>query len=317
MKKIFLTLALAFSVLFASAQAADSVPTVYFIKEITPESLMKIYQALGRPANGTNVAIKVSTGEAGNPNHLAPDLIKPLVQSVDGTIVECNTAYPGKRYTTADHLQTAAEHGFTAIAPVDIMDAEGEVALPIRNGIHINEDIVGKDFLKYDFLVVLSHFKGHPMGGFGGALKNIVIGIASANGKAHIHSAGKTSDPAIVWQNTPDNNDIFLETMADAASAIIDHVGDKVIYINVANNLSVDCDCVARPEPIAMHDIGIFASLDPVAVDRACVDAIRNSDDHGKVHMLERIARQNGTHLLDVAEKKGLGSQTYKLVELK
>ena len=317
MKKIFLTLALAFSVLFASAQAADSVPTVYFIKEITPESLMKIYQALGRPANGTNVAIKVSTGEAGNPNHLAPDLIKPLVQSVDGTIVDCNTAYPGKRYTTADHLQTAAEHGFTAIAPVDIMDAEGEVALPIRNGIHINEDIVGKDFLKYDFLVVLSHFKGHPMGGFGGALKNIVIGIASANGKAHIHSAGKTSDPAIVWQNTPDNNDIFLETMADAASAIIDHVGDKVIYINVANNLSVDCDCVARPEPIAMHDIGIFASLDPVAVDRACVDAIRNSDDHGKVHMLERIARQNGTHLLDVAEKKGLGSQTYKLVELK
>ena len=317
MKKLFLTLAVALSALMASAQASDSLPTVYFIKEITPESLMKIYNALGRKADGTNVAIKVSTGEAGNPNHLAPDLIKPLVQSLDGTIVECNTAYAGKRNTTADHLQTAAEHGFTAIAPVDIMDSEGEVSLPIRNGKWLNEDIVGKNFLKYDFLVVLSHFKGHPMGGFGGALKNIVIGIASSNGKAHIHSAGKTSDPSIVWQNTPANNDIFLEAMADAASAIVDHVGDKVLYINVANNLSVDCDCVARPEPIAMHDIGIFASLDPVAVDRACVDAIRNSDDHGKVHMLERIARQNGIHLLDVAEAKGLGSQKYKLVELK
>ena len=317
MKKLLMLLAVAVSCLCAWAQGADTVPTVYYIKEITPESLMKIYQALGRPANGQNVAVKLSTGEAGNPNHLSPDLIKDLVQNIHGTIVECNTAYPGKRANTAEHMQTAAEHGFTAIAPVDIMDAGGQVALPVKNGIHINEDYVGKDFLDYDFLVVLSHFKGHPMAGFGGALKNIVIGIASSEGKAHIHSAGKTMDPEKVWNMTPDNNDIFLETMADAASAIVDHVGDKVIYINVANNLSVDCDCVSRPAPIGMHDIGIFASLDPVAVDRACIDAISKSEDHGKVHMLERINSRDGMHLLDVAEQKGLGSQKYNLVELK
>ena len=317
MKKFIFSLMMAVCALCAGAQATDTIPTVYYIREITPESLMKIYHALGRPADGTNVAVKVSTGEAGNPNHLAPDLIKPLVQDVNGTIVECNTAYAGKRMTTAEHLQTAAEHGFTAIAPVNIMDANGQVALPIRDGIHLNEDYVGKDFLAYDFLVVLSHFKGHPMAGFGGALKNIVIGIASSEGKAHIHSAGKTMDPQKVWGMTPDNNEIFLEAMADAASAITDHVGDKVIYINVANNLSVDCDCVSRPAPIGMHDIGIFASLDPVAVDRACVDAISKSDDHGKVHMLERINSRHGMHLLDVAEKKGLGSQKYNLVELK
>lgn len=317
MKKLLLCPILGVAALGASAQPQDTIPTVYYIREITPESLMKIYRPLGRPANGQNVAVKVSTGEAGNPNHLAPDLIKPLVQEVNGTIVECNTAYAGKRMNTTEHLQTAAEHGFTAIAPVDIMDAGGQVALPVRNGIHINEDYVGKDFLSYDFLVVLSHFKGHPMAGFGGALKNIVIGIASSEGKAHIHSAGKTMDPQKVWSMTPANNDIFLETMADAASAITDHVGDSVIYINVANNLSVDCDCVSRPEPIGMHDIGIFASLDPVAVDRACVDAISNSDDHGKTHMLERINSRDGMHLLDVAEKKGLGSQKYRLVELK
>ena len=317
MKRLVFVISAIVSLLMASAQVADSIPTVYFIREITPESLMKIYNALGRQADGQNVAIKVSTGEAGNPNHLAPDLIKPLVQSVNGTIVECNTAYAGKRSNTAEHLQTAAEHGFTAIAPVDIMDAEGQVALPVRNGKWLKEDYVGKDFLDYDFLVVLSHFKGHPMAGFGGALKNIVIGIASSEGKAHIHSAGRTSDPQQVWGMTPDNNDVFLEAMADAASAIVDHVGEKVIYINVANNLSVDCDCVARPAPIGMHDIGIFASLDPVAVDRACIDAIEKSDDHGKVHMMERINSRHGTHLLDVAEQRGLGSQTYHLVELK
>ena len=258
----------------------------------------------------------MSTGEAGNPNHLSPALIKDLVQSVNGTIIEGNTAYAGRRNTTADHLKTAEEHGFTAIADVDILDADGQVSLPIEGGRHLKEDIVGKNFLNYDFLMVLSHFKGHPMGGFGGALKNISIGIASPDGKANIHSAGKTQDVAKVWDMIPDQ-DIFQESMAEASKAIIDHVGDKVLYINVANNLSVDCDCVAEPEPVSMADIGIFASLDPVALDRACIDAVRNSDDHGKIHLIERIDSRHGMHNLEYAEQLGLGSQTYELVELK
>ena len=328
MKKIFLMAAGALMALCSCTKTTaatteaeneavdDSVATVYFIKDITPDNMMKIYNALGRKADGQNVAVKLSTGEAGNPNHLAPDLIKPLVQSIQGTIVECNTAYPGKRCNTAEHLQTAAEHGFTAIAPVDIMDAEGQVSLPVRNGKWLKEDIVGKDFMDYDFLVVLSHFKGHPMAGFGGALKNIVIGIASSEGKANIHSAGKTTDVNKVWNEVPSDS-VFQESMADAASAIIDHVGDKVLYINVANNLSVDCDCVAHPQPVEMKDLGIFASLDPVALDRACVDAVMNADDHGKVHLIERINDRKAMHLLETAEQKGLGTQKYKLVELK
>lgn len=291
-------------------------PTVYFIKDITPENIIKIYNALGRKAEGKNVAVKLSTGEAGNPNHLSPALIKDLVQSVNGTIIEGNTAYEGKRNNTADHLKTAEEHGFTAIAKVDILDADGQVSLPVNGGKHLKEDIVGKNFLNYDFLMVLSHFKGHPMGGFGGALKNISIGIASPDGKANIHSAGKTQDVAKVWEMIPDQ-DTFQESMAEASKAIIEHMGDKILYINVANNLSVDCDCVADPEPVSMADIGIFASLDPVALDRACIDAVRNSDDHGKVHMIERIDSRHGMHNLEYAEQLGLGSQTYKLVELK
>ncbi len=291
-------------------------PKVYFIKEITPENIVKIYNALGRKAEGKNVAVKLSTGEAGNPNHLSPALIKDLVQSVNGTIIEGNTAYAGKRNTTADHLKTAEEHGFTAIADVDILDADGQVSLPVNGGRHLKEDIVGKNFLNYDFLMVLSHFKGHPMGGFGGALKNISIGIASPDGKANIHSGGKIQEVANVWSMAAEQ-DVFLESMAEASKAIIDHVGDKVLYISVANNLSVDCDCVAEPEPVSMADIGIFASLDPVALDRACVDAVRNSDDHGKVHMIERIDSRHGMHNLEYAEQLGLGSQTYELIELK
>ena len=300
----------------ATDAQGKELPKVYFIKEITPENIVKIYNALGRKAQGKNVAVKLSTGEAGNPNHLSPALIKDLVQSVNGTIIEGNTAYAGRRNTTADHLKTAEEHGFTAIADVDILDADGQVSLPIEGGRHLKEDIVGKNFLNYDFLMVLSHFKGHPMGGFGGALKNISIGIASPDGKANIHSAGKTQDVAKVWDMIPDQ-DIFQESMAEASKAIIDHVGDKVLYINVANNLSVDCDCVAEPEPVSMADIGIFASLDPVALDRACIDAVRNSDDHGKIHLIERIDSRHGMHNLEYAEQLGLGSQTYELVELK
>ena len=299
----------------SATQSEEAKPKVYFIKEITSDNLLKIYDALGRKATG-KVAVKLSTGEPGNNNYLNPDLIKPLVQKVDGTIVECNTAYGGGRAETNAHLQAAADHGFTAIAPVVIMDAEGETPLPVTGGKHLKEDFVGKDFLNYDFTVVLSHFKGHPMGGFGGAIKNISIGIASSAGKAWIHSAGRTKNQQEVWGNLPAQDD-FLESMAEAAKAVADHCGDNILYISVANNLSVDCDCVARPEEPKMGDIGILASLDPVALDRACTDKVRASEDHGKVHLVERIDSRHGMHTLDHAEALGMGSQDYELVELK
>ena len=287
-------------------------PKVFFCPRITADNLIKVYKALGREAKG-RVAIKLSTGEAGNPNHLSTDVIKGLVHLVDGTIVECNTAYEGRRMNSQDHLQTAAEHGFTAIAEVDIMDAEGDIALPVKNGKHLKENYVGKNYPDYDFTMVLSHFKGHPMAGFGGALKNVAIGIASSAGKAWIHTAGKSREVPVDWENVPPQND-FLESMAEACESVFDHAGDKILYINVANNLSVDCDCCAEPEPIKMEDIGIFASLDPVAVDRACIDAVYSSKDPGKVHLIERIEERNGTYLLQYAEELGLGSNDYELI---
>lgn len=287
-------------------------PKVFFCPRITADNLIKVYKALGREAKG-RVAIKLSTGEAGNPNHLSTDVIKGLVHLVDGTIVECNTAYEGRRMNSQDHLQTAAEHGFTAIAEVDIMDAEGDIALPVKNGKHLKENYVGKNYPDYDFTLVLSHFKGHPMAGFGGALKNVAIGIASSAGKAWIHTAGKSREVPVDWENVPPQND-FLESMAEACESVFDHAGDKILYINVANNLSVDCDCCAEPEPIKMEDIGIFASLDPVAVDRACIDAVYSSKDPGKVHLIERIEERNGTYLLQYAEELGLGSNDYELI---
>lgn len=292
-----------------------SLPKVYFIKDITSENLIKIYEALGRKAEGKRVAIKLSTGEAGNPNYLQPALIKDLVQMVKGTIIEGNTAYGGKRTNVTDHMKVAEEHGFTAIADVDIMDANGQVELPVNGGKHLKVDIVGKDFLNYDFMVVLSHFKGHPMAGFGGALKNISIGIASPEGKAYIHSGGKTRDVTEVWNMIP-ADEIFQESMAEASKAIIDHIGKRVLYINVANNLSVDCDCVATPAAPQMGDLGIFASLDPVALDHASIDAVRNSPDHGKIHLVERIDSKHGMRNLEYAEQLGLGSQKYELVKL-
>lgn len=299
----------------ATAATTDSVATVYFIKEISPESLMKIYKALGREAHG-KTGVKISTGESMKSHQLSPQLIAPLVNSFNGTLIECNTAYPGNRNTTEAHLKAIKDHGYTAIAPVDIMDAEGDTAITITGGKHLPYDIVGKHFLNYDFMVVLSHFKGHAMGGLGGALKNISIGIGSSDGKTWIHTGGKTRNPAELWSNLPEQ-DIFLESMADACKGVIDHIGrDNVLYINVANNLSVDCDCNGNPTTPEMKDLGIFASLDPVALDRACVDAVFNSADPGKGDLIERINSRHGTHTITAAEQLGLGSQKYKIVTI-
>ena len=297
-----------------TTEEADKRPAVYFIEEITPENLVRIYEALGRKAEG-RVAVKVSTGEPGGHNFLQPTLIADLVHKVGGTIVECNTAYGGGRSDTENHLKAAADHGFTSIADVDIMDADGEVALPVKGGRHLKEDFVGRNYLNYDFTVILSHFTGHAMGGFGGAIKNMSIGIASSKGKAWIHSAGKTKDQNKCGGDLPAQDD-FLESMAEAAKAVADHCGDKILYISVANKLSVDCDCDSSPEDPKMGDIGILASLDPVALDKACVDMVRASKDHGKIHLIERIDSRHGMHTLDYGEKIGLGSQEYRLVRL-
>ncbi len=299
----------------AAAQTPRTTPaTVYFVREINSENLMKIYNALGRKARG-RVAVKLSTGEPGNNNYLDPNLIKELVQSLEGTIIECNTAYNGGRDDTEAHRKVAVDHGFTAIAGVDIMDAEGEIALPVKEGKHLKENLVGKNWENYDFTVVLSHFKGHPAAGFGGAMKNISIGMASSKGKCLIHSAGKYTDKAQVWANMPDH-DTFQESMAEASKSVIDRAGENILYISVANHLSVDCDCVASPEEVKMGDLGIFASLDPVALDRACIDAVRASEDEGKADLIERIDSRHGMHNLEYAEQIGAGTQKYVLVTL-
>ena len=323
MRKISVFFAIFLGLVFSQSKVAaqqvapttsDSVATVYFIKDITPESLIKIYNALDRRATG-KVCVKLSFGESGNPNHLSPALIAPLVKGLNATLVECNTAYQSSRRESEVHLKTAKEHGFDVIAPIDIMDDKGETALPVKGGKHINYALIGKDWLDYDFTIVLSHFKGHPSGGFGGALKNMAIGMQSSNGKAWVHTAGKNNNADNWWSDRAEQDD-FLETMAESSKALIDRAQDKILYISIANNLSVDCDCVAHPAPVQMADLGIFASLDPVALDRACVDAIHNSPDHGKIHMEERIASRNGTHLLDYAESIGLGTQKYVLITI-
>ncbi|MCM1151872.1 MAG: DUF362 domain-containing protein [Alistipes sp.] len=285
---------------------------VYMTRDITPAGLDAVYEALGRKAQG-KVAVKISTGEPGGNHYLKPALIGDLVRKIGGTIVECNTAYGGGRAATADHLKAAEEHGFTSIAPVDIMDADGEIALPVVGGTHLKEDFVGSHFLDYDFTVVLSHFKGHAMGGFGGALKNISIGIASSAGKAWIHTAGKTKTD--LWRNLPEQ-DAFLESMAEAAKAVADHCGENILYINVMNNLSVDCDCDSHPAAPQMGDIGIFASLDPVALDQACVDQVYASEDPGKVHLIERMESRHGIRTVEHAAALGVGNREYELVDL-
>ena len=294
---------------------SDSLPVVYYIKDITPENIIKIYEALGRKAEGKNVAVKISTGESEKSHQLDPDLIKDFVNKVNGTLVECNTAYEGSRNTTEKHLKTVEEHGYTKIAKVDIMDADGDTILPVNGGIHLDRNYVGSHFLDYDFLVVLSHFKGHAMGGFGGALKNVAIGIASSNGKAWIHSGGKTNDASEIWDNIAEQ-DVFLESMADACKGVFDHMGDRMLFINIANNLSVDCDCDANAAPPVMGDLGILASLDPVALDRASVDMVMHTNEPGNEELLERINSRHGTRTLEAAEKLGLGSQKYTLVTI-
>lgn len=290
------------------------VPKVYMTSDISPESLMAVYKAMDRDLTG-NVAVKISTGEPGGDNYLKPDLIKDLVQSVNGSIVECNTAYGGGRAETAMHKQVMIDHGFTEIAPTDIMDEEGEISLPVPVGEHLDEFIVGSHFENYDSWLILSHFKGHAMGGFGGALKNVAIGIASANGKTSVHGAGNYDDVSQIWDafsNTP--QDDFLESMAEANGAFMNEVEDNVVYINVVNRLSVDCDCDSSPAEPTMADIGIMASLDPIALDQASVDQIYAASDGQD--LIERMESRNATHILDYGAGLGLGSQEYELVIL-
>jgi len=294
----------------------DGSSVVFMTKDISPEGLGKVYEMLNAHPEG-RVAIKLSTGEAGNPNHLDPNLIKDLVQSVNGTIIECNTAYSGsKRADTAMHRQVAKEHGFTEIAEVDIMDENGYVSIPVEGGDHLKENWVGENFGNYDFVIVLTHFKGHPMGGFGGALKNISIGIASREGKVRIHSGGLFSKPPIDLPSLVTNQDIFTESMAEAAKSVSDYEdhGRRILYVNVMNRMSVDCDCVSSPAEVDMHDIGIFASWDPVALDQACIDQVFLAQDGGSLQ--ERILSKNGLHILTHAEKIGLGHRVYELISV-
>ena len=288
-------------------------PTVFFTSNITPQSLVKIYEALGVAAKG-RVAVKISTGESAKSNHLRPELIKDLVQKVGGTLVECNTAYGGSRATTENHLKAIEERGFNSIANVDIMDSEGTIDIPVSDDKWIKYDRVGSHIQNYDFMINLAHFKGHAMGGFGGVLKNQSIGVASSAGKLYIHSAGRST--------TDDNQDGFIESMASAAQAVHDYFkkdGKNIIYINVMNNMSVDCDCDGDPDTPRIKDIGILASVDPVALDQACLDLVFNhkdsSDDDSKP-LQERINRQHGTHITEYAEKIGLGTRRYNIVNI-
>lgn len=290
---------------------------VYFTREITPEALVRIYKALGKEAKG-RVAVKISTGEAGGHNYLKPELIRNLVDEVGGTIVECNTAYAGSRNTSAAHWKTIRQHGFDKIAKVDIMDEHGDMRIPVRDTTHIKYDIVGASLANYDFMVNLAHFKGHAMGGFGGVLKNQSIGVASSAGKAYIHTAGKVQSQEELWSNLP-AQDYFLESMAAAAQAVADYFKGNILYINVMNNLSVDCDCESSPDEPKLKDMGIMASLDPVALDKACLDMVFNhksTEGDDAKPLIERINRQHGTHIVDYAEKIGLGSTAYVVVDI-
>ena len=291
---------------------------VYFTKEITPEKLIEIYEKLGIELTG-NVGVKVSTGERGSKGYLKKDLIKPLVDKLNGTIIECNTAYPGSRTEVKEHMETAKEHGFTEIGKgVDIMDAEGEFKIPVKTGKHLKYDIVGKNFEKYDSILNLAHGKGHAMGGFGANLKNQSIGIASRNGKAYIHSCGQSEDANECWSCKYEQKD-FIESMAEAATAVADYIKDnnkKILYITVANAISVDCDCDCNQGDPVMGDLGIFASTDPVANDQAFLDMLWNSTDPGHTKMMERVDRQEGRHITEYAESLGLGNTKYELVEI-
>ena len=282
---------------------------VYFTKEITPEAMIKMYEILKVELSG-KVAVKVHSGEVGNQNFIKPDFMEPIIKYVNGTIVECNTAYEGKRNTTKEHWETMKLHGWCDIASVDILDEDGEMELPVKKGYHLKVNYVGDHLKNYDSMLVLSHFKGHPMGGFGGALKNISIGIASSHGKAHIHGAGV---PEEIW--TADH-DSFLESMADAAQTIVNYYQENIVFINVMCNMSVDCDCCAVDEDPAIADIGILCSTDPVALDQACLDLVYASNDPGKQHLLERIESRNGVHTVEAAAALKIGSREYELIDI-
>lgn len=286
-------------------------PTVYFSKTITPEKILELYKLLGKTLEGST-AIKVHSGETGNQNFLRPDFWKPLIDYVGGTVVECNTAYEGTRNTTDKHIKTMKEHGWSDSFKVDIMDGEGpDMVLTIKNGKRIDKNYVGKNLQNYDSLLVLSHFKGHPMGGYGGAIKQLSIGIASSFGKAYIHGAG---EPEKIW--TADH-DSFLESMADAASSVVDYFGENAVYINVMKNMSVDCDCCAVAEDPCMKDIGILISTDPVAIDQACIDLVyAATDDPGQAHLIERIESRNGLLTIEASANLGFGSKEYNLIEV-
>ena len=283
---------------------------VCFSREITPEKVVALYRAVGRELPG-KVAVKLHSGEQGNQNFLGPDFWRPMIEAVHGTVVECNTAYEGERNTTEKHHRTMIKHGWSTNFDVDILDAEGpDLELAVPNGRSIQKNFVGKDIANYDSMLVLSHFKGHPMGGFGGALKQLSIGCASSYGKAYIHGAG---EPEKIW--TADH-DSFLDAMADAASSVAEYFKDKTVFINVMKNMSVDCDCCAVAEDPCMADIGILASLDPIAVDQACLDLVYASDDPGRDHLVERIESLNGVRTVESAAALGFGTREYELVEL-
>lgn len=283
---------------------------VYFSKVITPENVVEMFKILNKDLPG-KVAVKVHSGEKGNQNYLRPEFMKKIVNYVKGTIVECNTAYEGQRNTTQKHKELMKEHGWNDFFDVDIMDAEGDdLEIDIPNGKVIKKNYLGKNIKNYDSMLVVSHFKGHPMGGYGGALKQLSIGCASSYGKAYIHGAG---EPEKIW--TADH-DKFLESMADAASSVVKYFDENIAYINIMCNMSVDCDCCAKAEDPCMKDIGILSSLDPVALDKACIDLVYNSKDPGRDHLVERIESRNGTHTIDEAEKIGIGNKEYELVEI-
>lgn len=282
---------------------------VFFSKEITPEKVVELYRLAGKELEG-RVAIKVHSGEEGNQNFLRPEFWKPMIEYVKGTVVECNTAYEGSRNTTEKHLETLEKHGWSKCFAVDLMDGEGpDLELPIPNGKKIRKNYVGKNIKNYDSMLVLSHFKGHPMGGYGGAIKQLSIGVASSMGKAYIHGVGDIND---FWNS---DHDSFLESMADAASPVIEYFKGNLVYVNVMKNMSVDCDCCAVAEDPCMGDIGILVSLDPVAIDQACLDLVYASDDPGRGHLIERIESRNGVHTIEAAAELGYGSREYELIE--
>ncbi len=288
---------------------------VYFTRELTPEGIVKVFDELRVNLTG-KVAVKLHSGEQGNQNYLRPEFVKPIIDHVHGTVVECNTAYGGARNSTEKHKKLLEEHHWNKYFTVDLMDEEGpDRILKIENGKVLKENFVGKDIDNYDSMLVLSHFKGHPMGGYGGALKQLSIGVASSEGKSWIHSAGKSKDQNEIWDNLPEQNK-FLEAMADSACSVHNLFKGKIAYINVMKNLSVDCDCCAVAEDPCMQDIGILASLDPIAIDQACIDLVYNSDDPGKNHFIERVERQNGIHTIEAAADLGFGTREYELINI-